>query len=360
MKLTRTDYFLAVASKQFADVFKVLGDIETRLLRTQLAEIRNDGPVFVTGLARSGTTIILSVLEKLPGLSSHKYRDFPFVFLPYFWSRFQDRFAASRQATERPHKDGIQITSDSPDAFEETIWQYFFPYLHDKQAVHVLDENVNAPDFEKFYQEHILKILLLRSGSRYLSKGNYNITRILYLAKLFPDARFVIPVRHPYDHVESLVNQHRLFSGYAATDKRIGRYLEAAGHYEFGPQRIPISLTTDTTHRIEEAWSTGHEHRGYAIQWQAIYGHAKALCDNPSLEKQIMILRFEDLCSQPVSSLQGVFDFLDIDINSAQTAKLACIIRRPSDKGIKQQVEHRKTIWEETEVVARDYGYQGS
>lgn len=360
MNLGKSDYLLAVACNRFAYILKALGDIETRLLQSQLAQISTDRPIYVTGLARSGTTILLTILAGLPGLASHKYRDFPFVFLPFAWNRFLDRFAADQQTAERPHRDGIQISADSPEAFEEPIWQYFFPSLHDSSSIHVLDESVSAGDFEQFYRDHIRKILLLRNGSRYLSKGNYNITRILYLAKLFPDAKFIIPVRHPLEHVDSLVRQHKLFSGYAETDARIGKYLQAAGHYEFGPQRVPISLSADLTRRIKEAWSTGQEYLGYAIQWQAIYGHAKMLCNNNSFQKRIMILRFEDLCSQPVSTLRDIFSFLGMDVDSAQTDELAGMIKRPTGSPGHEPAEHMMAVWKETEAVAREYGYHRS
>lgn len=97
-------------------------------------------------------------------------------------------------------------------------------------------------------------------GSRYFAKGNYHVPRIEYLVHLFPDARFIVPVRHPLTHVHSLVRQYQLSSSYAAADARVPRYLEAAGHFEFGPQRIPIRLSAVQGDRILEAWAHGDEY----------------------------------------------------------------------------------------------------
>ncbi len=358
MKLEKADYMLAVASRKFAGVLAGLGDMETRFLKSRLGGIEVDSPVFVTGLARSGTTILLTILSELPGIATHKYKDFPFVFTPVLWNRFVDRFAKEQVAAERPHKDGIQITADSPDAFEEPVWQYFFPHLHKRGHGHVLDEKTRDREFEKFFRDHIRKILLLRKGTRYLSKGNYNISRIAYIAKLFPDAKFIIPVRHPYGHVDSLVKQHRLFTDYAATDDRVGSYLQAAGHYEFGPQRIPINLSRGLADRIEAAWAAGQEHRGYAMQWQAIYGYAKTLASMPALSEQIMLLRFEDLCSEPAEVLQSVFDFLGVDIDPAGRDGLADRITRPSAAQLQKPADHLAEIWDEAGDIATEYGYQ--
>ena len=65
--------------------------------------------------------------------------------------------------------------------------------------------------FEEFYCNHIRKILLSQGGTRYLAKANYNISRMKYLSKLYPEARFVILVRDPPEHIASLIKQHRLF-----------------------------------------------------------------------------------------------------------------------------------------------------
>jgi hypothetical protein len=98
--------------------------------------------------------------------------------------------------------------------------------------------------------DHLRKVVLLRGGARYVSKGNYNVCRIAYLARLLPNTKFVVPVREPLAHVHSLVKQHRLFTHYAAQDARVPVYFAAAGHYEFGPQRRPINLSKARAERV--------------------------------------------------------------------------------------------------------------
>jgi hypothetical protein len=183
-----------------------LGSIETALLDGMLADVRIDRPIYVTGLARSGTTILLEALARHPEVATHRYRDFPLLFTPYLWNRWLDLVPRRpEQPAERSHGDGIAVTSDSPEAFEEPLWMAFFPGQHDPSRSAVLDRTVRNPAFERFYGEHIRKLLAVRGGRRYVAKGNYNLTRIGYLAKLFPDARFVIPVRDPVWHVASLM-----------------------------------------------------------------------------------------------------------------------------------------------------------
>ena len=59
MLLQATDYQFARLSQSLAGVWQLLGDWETRWARRRLAGVQLDRPVFLTGLARSGTTILL-------------------------------------------------------------------------------------------------------------------------------------------------------------------------------------------------------------------------------------------------------------------------------------------------------------
>src|SRR5918996_1406141 len=189
-----------------------LGNLETRFLADELSATEIAQPIYVAGVARAGSTILLESLAQHQELVTHRYRDYPPVFTPYWWNRFLERVPQHKAApAERTHKDGIAITPDSPEAFEEVIWMAFFPELHDPSQSEVLSGATSRPEFEAFYRDHLRKLVRVRSGRRYLSKGNYNVTRLEYLLKLFPEARFVIPVREPVWHIASLMKQHALF-----------------------------------------------------------------------------------------------------------------------------------------------------
>ncbi|HEX6984860.1 MAG TPA: sulfotransferase, partial [Planctomycetaceae bacterium] len=179
-----------------------LGNLESRVLTDRLQGIPIDRPIFIAGLARSGTTILLEALARHPRVVTHRYRDFPPVFTPYWWQEVLRRGPrVSSELVERAHGDGLPVGPDSPEAMEEPIWMAFFPEIHTPGRCQVLDDRTDNPAFERFYRDHLRKLLLARGGERYLSKGNYNVSRLRYLLKLFPDARVVIPVRHPRGHV---------------------------------------------------------------------------------------------------------------------------------------------------------------
>ncbi len=351
------DYMLTCLAKYHSGIWNKLGNWETVCFKFRLKKIAVNESIYITGLARSGSTILLELLASVKGLASHRYRDAPFLMTPIFWNKFISVFSSKQELRERPHQDRIHINRESPEAFEELIWQYYFPKLHDEAHLHILNEENKNPGFDQFYNDHIKKILHIRKGSRYLSKGNYNIARIGYIHQLYPDAYFVVPIRHPLTQVYSLVCQHDKFLEYARQNPQVSEYLEAAGHYEFGPQRKPVCMTLDGAKRAVEAWKSGDDDLGYAIQWADIYRHVhQAYLNNPELAKKIFILRYEDLCANPAATMSELLKFLNLkdegDIErAAQTISAPSYTHKLSD-------DRAGMCWDEVKSVAELYDYK--
>jgi hypothetical protein len=362
MMLRDEDFRLVTLSQRLGGLNKVLADLETDFVARRLQDVAIDRPVFLTGLARSGTTILLTLLSQADGVATHRYRDFPFIEIPFLWNWFQDRFAnpSAQGPQERAHADRIEITPESPEAFEEPLWQSHFDWLHDPRRVHVLDETVAQPEFEDAFRTHLRKILAVRSGARYLSKGNYNVTRIKYLLKLFPDARFVVPIREPVAHVHSLVRQHRRFSRLALEDARVPQYLRAAGHYEFGAQRVPINVSAADIGRIDAAWLEGEDYRGYARQWAAIYKYVHELrSSDAGLAERITIIRYEDLCADPRRALGKLLGATSLADRTGRALAAANAVAAPAaERSNGVTAVERRAVWEEVAAVAAAYGYK--
>lgn len=360
MKLSARDYALAVVASRMAPLLRQAGQLESEMLRARLGNVAIERPLFVTGLARSGTTVLLGLLSQAQGVATHRYRDFPFLWFPVTWNWYQDRMAQEGAAIERPHRDRIHITKESAEAFEEPIWQHFFPWVHDPRRGHILDAATEAPDFEDFFRDHIRKLLMIRAGDRYVSKGNYNVARLQYLARLFPDAAFVVPIREPLAHVHSLVKQHRLFSGYAADDRRVPNYLRAAGHYEFGPQRQPIDLARDGARRALEAWAAGDDYRGYAALWAEVYAHVGDLAaSDGALAKRLLVVRYEDFCADPADILRRILAQSGLTERGAHLFDRLDAISAPPDDVSRLPEAARRAVQAETEQVAARFGYAG-
>jgi hypothetical protein len=298
-----------------------LGNLETSSVAASIEHITIDRPVYVTGLARAGTTILLEFLAQHSDVATHKYRDFPGVFTPIWWDRGYKSRTASAPPQERAHGDGLAVTPDSPEAIEEVLWMSFFPQSHDPTVDSVLTDYTEHPRFEKFYRDHLRKLLWVRNGGRYVAKGNYNLTRMQYLRRIFPNARFIVAVRNPRSHIASLVKQHRLFCEGERRYPRALAYMQRVGHYEFGLDRRPINVgQTQTACQVIDLWERGEEVRGWARYWASLYGWlAEQLRQNVQLAATVRLVRYEDLCDAPVETLSAVSAHCDLDDHELTT-----------------------------------------
>jgi hypothetical protein len=343
-----------------AGFWQKLGDLESSAYRAELDAVPVDRPIYVAGIARSGSTILLELLAGQPGVATHRYRDFPPVYTPLFWNRaFGHVYRTGAPPTERAHKDRILVTPDSPEAMEEVLWMRFFPGCHDNAKNQVLGRDASNPAFERFYQDHLKKILLVRQGRRYLSKGNYNLTRFAYLQKLFPDARFVVPVRDPLWHVASLMKQHRLFCAEESRDPRILKHMQRVGHYEFGLNRRIVNVgDPEAVRGIERLWQEGQEVRGWARYWAMLYGFVLDQRQaDPELAKAVMLVRYEDLCDRPEATLGAVFAHAGLPASPEAIAAMAGRLSQPGYYRPGFTPEEAATIAEETERTRARLGY---
>jgi hypothetical protein len=311
--------------------WKWLGNMESGLLAGDLAAAEVRQPVYVTGLARSGSTLLLELLNRHPDLIAHYYQDYPLLYTPYMWNRYLERIPQDYTPKERSHRDGIFITPESPEAFEEILWMAYFPDQHNPQRTAVLDGQTENPAFEKFYRDHIRKLLLVRGGRRYLAKGNYNITRLAYLLKIFEDARFVIPVREPIWHIASLMRQQKRFQEGQQANSRALAHVQRIGHFEFGLDRRPIHTGDDArVAHILDLWANGAEVEGWATYWSLIHDFLYQEVNRPDLSAAVHVVRYEVFCSSAAESVHRLFAHCNLEIDASLLAEAVSLIKPPS------------------------------
>ena len=207
--------------------------------------------VFITGLARSGTTILLNALYKSNIFASLSYADMPFVLAPNLWSKISFN-KKNLEFKERAHGDGIKVSTESPEAFEEVFWKTF------------AEENDN--ELAEKFRVYVGNILYKYKKDRYLSKNNQNIKRVELINSIFSNSKILVPFREPIQHAYSLLTQHKKFIEESNNDKFISKYMKWIGHTEFGPNYIPIQNQNlnyqndlEINHWIEQWYLTYNE-----------------------------------------------------------------------------------------------------
>ncbi len=289
-------------------------------------------PAWICGMARSGSTVLLELVAAIPGFTTHRYADYPFLWTPYWWNHLRSRVPRGEPvASERAHRDRLAVTPDSPEAFEELFWMHFFPGRHDAGVSQVLDASSRCEPFERFFDEHRRKLLAVRGASRYVAKANAHLPRLGYLHARHPGARFVIPVRDPVAQVASLVKQDRLFLRLHEEDPEVGAHLSRIGHHEFGPYKRAVHLgDAAEAASIMACFADGRVVEGYARQWAALYGFAaKRMEQESELADASLWIAYERLCADPVHELGRLAAHLSlpqadaVDLVDRGTARLS-------------------------------------
>ena len=311
-------------------LWRRLADIESRLVRQETGQLSVDRPVYITSLPRSGTTILTEMLSRHSELTCHRYSDFPNVWTPYWRNYLLQRARRSTpKMQERAHQDRIEVSNDSPEAVEEILWMHFFPSRHEAAVNQVLDGQTRNSQFDRFYREHILKLLAVRNANRYLAKGNYNISRIRYILSLYPDAKFLIPVRDPSHHVASLMRQQAIFTHASQADRRVPLQLAMSGHFEFGPGRVPVNFgESGATKANIDDWQQGREAEGWARYWAQTYRHVHDQLEQfPDVRRACLLFRYEDLCVQSESLIDTILTHCELPENDFKPIRAEYIKR---------------------------------
>jgi hypothetical protein len=304
-------------------------DMEKSLFGASYKNVRAERPIFVTSLPRTGTTLMLEALHRFPSLASHIYRDMPFVMAPVFWSRLSGSFHKPSHLKERAHGDGMEVGYDSPEAFEEIIWRTFWPGKYTDTGIALWHANDYKKDARDFFVEHMKKVVALRrpdraQDGRYVSKNNGNVARLELIGRMFPDAKILLPMRHPVEHARSLLHQHRRFLEMHRESAFVRRYMGDIGHYEFGDLHRPIQFPGT------EAMTAGRDPLTldyWMAYWIAAFEYILTHRD------KLVVVSYEDACIHPQQALSDICRRLEIPEDGAMAGAVALFRPEPSRRG---------------------------
>ena len=263
-------------------------------------------PVYIAGLARAGTTILLEAIYASGRFATLTYRDMPFITAPNLWKGISSGQRRHSELKERAHKDRLLVNYDSPEAFEEIFWMTF------DQGGYVQPDRLtpHRPGREALlaYRRYVANVIAKdsRQGSlRYLAKNNNNLLRISSLRRAFPEAVVLVPFRNPLDHAKSLMAQHQRFVTMHREDPFSLRYMNWLGHHEFGANLKPFYLG-------EEALPTSPEELAdfsyWVRYWSSVYHY---ILENHLDE--IVLFDYDRFCAQPADCLEELASVLQLD-----------------------------------------------
>ena len=255
------------------------------------AEVRQAPHVFVSGLARAGTTILMRRIHASGEFRSLTYRDMPFVLAPNLWGRVSAMSKTEAKAAERAHGDNIAVDVDSPESFDEAFWRVFDgeSYIaRDHLAPHAPDDETRDR-----FADYVTAILASGDGAtRYLSKNNNNVLRLGALRATFPRAALLVPFRDPAAQARSLMRQHANFFDQQSDDGFTRAYMGWLGHHEFGGDHRPFRFDAAGAARLAAGDPKGDAY--WLELWTQVYGWLER-----SAPEDAIFVCYEDLCADP-------------------------------------------------------------
>lgn len=320
-----------------ACVNSVLAVLERIVYSRKLRSICVDPPpLFVLGHWRSGTTLLHTWLARDPQFVA------PTVFQTWFPEHFlvsEGWLPALTQWLLPPSRpmDNMPFRWDAPgeDEMALLLLTLYSPYLvaafpDDPDKVRRFDNlqrGLSSEDLEHWkdsLQRFIRKLMLKRRG-RLLLKSPTHTARIPLLLQMFPDARFVYIVRHPYDVFASTRHLHEVLCR-------------------------ENSFVCPPLIGLEERILTS-----YSEMYQA-YHLQRAMID-PGRRCE---LRYEDLIADPPGQLQRIYEHLGLDGGEQLSTRLAGELAahrtyRTNRYTLDENV--RRRIAEEWGPTFRRYGY---
>ena len=319
----------------------LLNDIENSLYKKELASFESQNEVFISGLPRSGTTLLLEFLAQTGEFHTFSYRHMPFIYSPLLWRKLSNPFAKKGKTMERAHGDGMKVTLDSPEAFEEVIWlNHLKAKFVAKDRLIPLSLKNTSLKFAKHFQT-VIKKLLIESNKegknlRYISKNNANCSRISVIKKIFPTSTILLPFREPLAHIGSLMKQHAQFSEMHQDDKFGQNYMRWLGHFDFGANFKPI----DFDHWLNELESPANyqDENFWLSYWIAAYSN---IIENQ--QQNVYLVDYDKLLSSPKEVLTNIADKLKL---KAPSRLVSCSdsIRSPTSKSIKTDTIQPKLV----------------
>lgn len=215
-------------------------DLEKAIHGESAAALECGPPIFITGMARAGTTALLRALHAQEQFAALTFRDLPFLLAPNIWNQISARFHREVTVQPRGQDDGILQGLDSPEALEEAFWRVF----DGNRYIGKISLQAYTPSIQTLndYRTYIRLILLRHGGQRYLAKNNNNVLRLPALLHAFPNATIVHPFRDPVQHIGSLMHHFNRAVKSHSIDRSKLSYSSYLAHHEFGLAHRPFSF----------------------------------------------------------------------------------------------------------------------
>lgn len=291
------------------------------LRRTEVGE-----PVFCVGHARSGTTYLHRLMAQDDQFSVVLMYEMFFPSLlekrllrlvwaadeRLFGKRLRHRIDAVEERTfaetNDMHRTGF-FAAEEDDflltwSLASGFWIVLFPYLGQLDFYHVdAWSDRKRRRLMSFYKECVRRQLALTGRRTHLSKNPTFCGRVEALIEIFPDAKFIVPMRNPYETIPSLLKMLQTTWQLQGRDERLIR----------DSMRILADQSFDSyCHPLE------------------------VLARHPEIRS--CVVDYRELVGQPAATMARVYDELELDLPPRVAAAIS------ASRGQGHETTHRYSL----------------
>ena len=291
-------------------------------------------PVFIIAPHRSGTTLLYRILVEggsFNAVTVHHILNRHRLLQLHFTNQDQ----AARQELNRIFESkGIQGESMNSREFSGDVLEEYC-YAFDRQGRRPRLAPDNAEEFKLFAK----KLQVIQDFSRpLLLKNPYDGVGFLYLAEVFPDARFIFIYRNPVDVINSKIRLNRLLLG-----KKFEYHAMVVQDYAElfeKPMKLAMARLVFSSK--------------LPLMTELVYRDVSRSCDYVlenvgKLGEKAMGVTYPELCANPTQVVERVLEFLKLPASGRDYSKMI----RKREPDILPEVEQRRS-----RIEKRNAGYR--
>ena len=291
------DKFLHYVFLGNKNIARFIFKIELFLNKKSLKTNDSSCNIYISGMARAGTTVLMQYLGELKEFESLSYRNLPFLFMPKTWPYLISWRKKAKQK-ERFHLDGVTHSLNSYEALEE-------PFFRNNLGANYIKNNtiISYQLNEKIFNRYSAFRRLVARDKIYLAKNNNHLLRAESLhqfdKKHNNKTLTIIPFRNPYEQAKSLLKQHKLLGKLQKVDSFTLDYMDFLVHHEFGLHcKIPVLIEKD----VKFILNLDKNSIDYWLQtWHFFYSQALTLFKEKA---DFCFVCYEDFVSNPKMTLE--------------------------------------------------------
>jgi len=304
-------HYIFLGNKNIAlFIFKIELFLNRRKLRANISTHN----VYISGMARAGTTVLMQYLGELEEFKSLSYRNLPFLFMPKTWPRLISKKRV--QEKERFHQDGVKHSLNSYEALEEPFFRNNLGELYIKD-----DKIVKHELNQKIFKKYNAFRRLIAGNKIYLAKNNNHLLRAESLQQLDTNHNnktiTIIPFRDPFEQAKSLLKQHKLLSKLQEEDNFTLDYMDFLVHHEFGLHtKIPVLQEKD----LQFVLKLDKDSIEYWLEiWYLFYNQVLTVFVEV---KNVHFICYEDFVSNPKKSLETLLSKIHLSQELVNSIKI--------------------------------------